>query len=972
MKLNRTPLPNRIAHTTCTGRHYAARVAFFILSVFILQIILSHPLFAQTTHTHPAPGLGSYDIPFYPDGTYRPDVQSPEAFLGFKIGSRPIRYDEVLRYFSYLDETLPNATLRGYGESFEGRKLVYLTVTSEENAMNLSVIKERIAKLADPRLLKNETEAKNIIRQTPAVAWMAYSIHGDELSSTDAAVQLVYQLLAGTDETSQKIRDNTIVCIDPLQNPDGRMRWIGQLEQWHGAVPSTDTQSLHHRGFWTRGRGNHYLFDLNRDWFTLVHPETRSKVQVILEWNPQFAVDCHEMGQMATYLFSPPREPFNPFMISQIHKWWDIVAKDQGAAFDRYGWSYYTREWNEELYPGYGSSWSIYIGAVGMLYEQARADGSLVKRRDGKIMTFRETIHHQFVSSMANITTVASNRERLLEDYFAEKKRAVGGAIGKRDKSSGKTAAFFFPPDSNKSRLDRFARTLDLQRIEVSVAESSFRVSRAVSSKGEEKRNLELPRGTLVVPLNQPLRHLIETILTFDIRLNTRFLEIEKKEILKRNETKLYEVTGWSLPLAYNLDAYFTENLPRLKMEPFESSPPLGAIEGEPPVYGYILDSTDDRSYRALARLLDRGYRVWCGKEPFEVEGKSYPRGSFLLRLESNPSLKAEDLEEIASAEGVVFHAVSTALAATGADLGGNEFVLLEAPRIGIFGGSNIGTTSFGAVWHLLDIGLSLRSSLLDVSTFSRMDLDKYNVLILPSVSYESGSFKNSLGKEGVEKLKKWVTDGGTLIATGTGAAFLADTSIAISSVRQKRQVLKDFSSYEASLDAVKEAEAPIVDSLDVWEAKVPETAKSKTKEDETKNDLDALKRADKKARILFPHGAILATDIDDEHWLSFGCKPTVPVMVYTSYAYLAKDPAEVAARFSTEERLRLSGLLWPEARTRWSETAYATREALGRGQVILFATLPNFRGYFHGGERMLLNAMMLGPGFGTKRSVEW
>lgn len=938
-----------------------------LLSLMLL-LLLSPSFNAQTQRTHTAPGLGDYDVPFYPDGTYLKGIQSPGEFLGLEIGSRPVTHEEVIRYLSYLAETFPNAGLYEYGETFEGRKLLYMTVTSEENANDLTAIRERIAKIVDPRLLESENEAKRIIDDTPAVAWMAYSIHGDELSSTDAAIQLAYQLLAGTDETSRRIRDNTIVCIDPLQNPDGRTRWIAQLNAWNSAIPSTDIQSLHHRGVWPSGRGNHYLFDLNRDWFALVHPETRGKVPEMLEWHPQLVVDSHEMGPTATYLFSPPREPFNPFMIRHIHKWWDIVARDQGAALDRYGWSYYTREWNEELYPGYGSSWSIYIGAVGMLYEQAGTDGSQIKRPDGTVMTFRESVHHQFVSSMANIATVASNRKTLLEDFYREKKRAVGGTIGK--KSSPKTDAFLFPPGPNKSRLSRFAETLQYQKIELLEAKSEFEVQRAQSSTGVEKRGLKLPKGTLIVPLNQPLRHLIETILTFDIRLQTGFLEKERKEILKHNDTKLYEVTAWSLPLAYNLEAYYAEKLPRLKTERFVLPQRIGSVKGKSPGYGYVFDGADDRSYRALSKLLDRGYKVWCAKKPFEVEDTQFPKGSYLIRLEANPNLKEEYLEEIAADEGVVFHGVNTALAASGADLGGDEFTLLEKPRIAVLGGSGISTASFGAVWHLLDVGLSLRSSTLDASSISRIDLGKYNVLVLPSAWGGPEVYKRMFGDDEISKLKDWLKDGGTLIALGAGTAFLADTSVAISSVRQKRQVLKDISSYESALEAEKEAEAPRVDSLDVWEAR--EDKPEESKDEKPTIDFEALKLSDEKARKLFPRGSILSAEIDPEHWLAYGCRSTVPALVYSSYAYLAKGATQVAGRFAGPGHLRLSGLLWPEARDRWSQTVYAARESLGKGQVILFATQPNYRGYFHGGERMLLNALLLGPGFGTRRSIEW
>lgn len=937
-----------------------------LVVVVVLLLPLHSPVFGEETiKTHPTPGMGDYDIPFYPEGTYMADIQPPKEFFGFEIGSRPVSHEELLRYFHYLDETFPNAAIHEYGETFEGRTLVYLTITSQERADVLEDIRRRIKKLADPRLLESEDEARHIIDGTPAVAWMAYAIHGDELSSTDAAMQLAYQLLAGTDDTSRMIRENLVVCIDPLQNPDGRTRWIQQMTQFNPAVTNTDVQSIHHRGVWPWGRGNHYLFDLNRDWFSLIHPESRARVQAVLSWNPQYFVDSHEMGSGDTYLFSPPREPFNPFMVQHIYKWWNIVAKDQAKAFDRYGWSYYTREWNEEFFPGYGSSWSIYIGAVGMLYEQAGADGSQVKRADGTTMTYRETVHHQFVSSMANLTTVASNRRMLLEDYYKAKKWAVSG-----------NGAFILPPSPNKGRLARLAEKLQDQGIEVFVSKNSFKVNRARSSMGKDMKNLSLPAQSILVPLNQPLRNLIETILSFDLRFDSGFLEKEKKEILKKNETKLYEVTAWSLPIAYDLDCYYADKMSAVEMQPFERSAQSGTAYMVDNAYGYVFDGTDDRSYRALAALLDAGYRVRCAQEPFEVEGKKFPRGSYLIRTAENPCENPErmiqEFTDIAHGTGITLWAVQTALATSGSDLGGEEFTLLKAPRIAVIGGSGISTTSFGALWHLLDVRLGLRSSMFDVTSIMRADLNKYNTIVLPTGWRGPETYERVLGKAGVSKLKEWVEDGGTLIGIGAAAAFLADTSVAVSNVRQTRQVLKDLDDYRAAFEDAKEAEAPLVDSLDVWEARAPQTPESADAKKPAKPVMDALKREDEIARKLHPRGAILGVHVDAEHWLGYGCRETVPVLVYSSYAYLAKGEVQIAARFHPQEQLRISGLLWPEARKRWSNTAYATREAKGKGQVILFATRPNFRGYFHGGERLLLNALLLGPGFGTKHSIEW
>ncbi len=938
-----------------------ARLGFVVLGVLLTVLMVSDAM-ATVTRTNTEIGLGSYEVPFYEGADYRGDVKSPTEFFGFELGAHPVGYAETMAYANYLAKNFPTVALKKYAETYEGRDLVYLIVSSRENMENISVIQENIGLLADPRRLDGDKQAEAIIEDNPAVAWLAYSIHGDELSSTDAALQLLYHLVAGEDELTKKIRDEVVVCIDPLQNPDGRERWIKQIQQFNGVVPNDDVQAVQHRGVWPYGRGNHYLFDLNRDWFTLVHPASRGKIKALLEWHPQYFTDSHEMGPLSTYLFSPPREPFNPFMIPQIHKWWKTFSEDQAAAFDKFGWSYYTREWNEEFYPGYGSSWSIYAGAIGLLYEQAGVDGSVVRRRDGTIMTFRETVHHQFTSSIANIGTVANNRKALLEDFYNEKKLAVG-ISGKSKKKAAKGGAFVFPPSDNRSRLDRFVKTLRAQNIEVSVATEPFKLRRAEASIDGAVKDIDLPAGTYLVPLAQPLRPLVEVILSFDIRMPTRVLELERKELLKHNRSKLYEITAWSMSLGYNLECYFSDELPSVDTgEPsFEER---GGIVGDGAGFGYVVDSSDDRFVTLLSRLFRVDCRMWSAKKPFEVGGREFKRGSVLLKNTANPDLDPDELDRLGRELGIDIVGVNTALATSGADLGGGEFALLERPRIGLVAGSGVSTSGYGALWHLLDAQLEYPTSTLDISALGHADLRKYNVIVIPSSWWGADVYSRMLGKAGVKKLKKWIDEGGTLVAVGAAAAFAADTSVALTSVRQKRQVLKKYEDYERVLELARLAESPVVDSLDLWEANPP--AEKDDEKKMPKPDFETFKQADELARRFRPHGAILAVDLDETHWLSFGERSPVPVLAQTSYTYLTKTNVQVAGKFAAQDRIRLSGVLWPEARERWSGTAFVTREHRGSGQVILFADEPNFRAYFHGGERLLLNAIFLGPGFGT------
>ncbi|MEK9137231.1 MAG: M14 family zinc carboxypeptidase, partial [Bacteroidota bacterium] len=396
-------------------------------------------------------------------GEFDTSIPTPEQTLHFTLGERPARHAQVLEYFRTLAASSSYMKLFDMGKTYEERPLIYAVISDDANISRLEEIKNNLRALADPRTLsRNRLEA--VVNTTPGVVWLAYSIHGDETSGVDAALAVAYRLVAGTDSLSRRLRKELVIIIDPVENPDGRERFLAQMEAFATAVPFADGQSLQKGGFWPWGRGNHYMFDMNRDWFSQELPESKARIKAIVDWHPQVLVDAHEMGQWDTYLFSPPRHPFNPYLTDRVKHWWNVFAADQAGAFDRRGWAYYTREWNEELFPGYGSSWPLFVGAVGILYEQAGVSGSRVSRHDGTVLTYSEAVEHQYISSIANLTTAANNRKQLLHDYYAHRERAVSEFGG------GKVKAYIVAPDNNPDRLTHLAQTLTRQGIEVSVA----------------------------------------------------------------------------------------------------------------------------------------------------------------------------------------------------------------------------------------------------------------------------------------------------------------------------------------------------------------------------------------------------------------------------------------------------------------------------------------------------------------------
>ncbi|KUG25762.1 hypothetical protein ASZ90_004412 [hydrocarbon metagenome] len=837
--------------------------------------------------------------------------------------------------------------------------MYYLIISSEENIVNIKSIKNNIQKLSDPRNTSS-AQADELITATPLISMMMYSIHGNELSGTDASIQLAFQLAAGEDNETLELLDNVVTIIYPMENPDGRERFLSDVEQWKGNVPTDDTQSLPHWGTWPTGRTNHYHFDLNRDWFILSQPETRSRVSIMMEWFPQFVVDAHEMGSFSSFLFNPPREPINPYLDKKIQDWWNVFAKDQAAAMDKYGWSYYTREWLEDWFPGYGSSYPSFYGGVSILYEQARTAGLNVKRPEGRILTYAESVQHQYVSSIANLTTAAKNKSELMRTFYDIRK------AGLTPYHPNGVKAYVFDVSENRSRIDSLMKVLEFQGVEIFQASEDFHVTKAKSYLDKKSTNKKFSERSYIIPLAQPHQALINAVLDFDTRLKTSFLKTERESLLKGNGSELYEVTSWSLPLAFAVDAYESYSLPSVKMERASFEKEEGKLVNPSPQYGYLIEYKDDNVIKFLKDLLEADAKVHSAKKEFKVENREYDNGTLLLRLEDNSKNIEETLTRIARKHSIEVIGVNTALAQSGADLGGGEFNLLEKPKAGFLVGQRSSIYNFGELWYLLDNGIGLKTSMLYLDNLGLYDLRKYNVLILPS---SWGNLKDTFTKSVTGKLKTWIEEGGTLIAIGSSISVIADSSIAISNVKTRRDNLKKLNNYYKEVAENIAAQSVLIDSVKIWESASPQLT---SVEPVIKIDEKEESERDRSYIKFMPQGSILNITLNDEHWLSNGVSKNLPVFYSSSYSFYGLNPAEVVGRLESPDKLRLSGLLWQEAQHRLAYASYLTRERLGRGQIISFADVPFFRAQFHGTARLFLNAIFLGPGMGASQAVEF
>ncbi|MBD3403816.1 hypothetical protein GF420_13055 [candidate division GN15 bacterium] len=900
-------------------------------------------------------------VPFYDISSYDTAIPNPNDHLTHPVGQWPNHYHEILAYVRLLAESSDRVMIETHGASHENRELVHLIISTPENLAQLEQHRTTMDRVADPARIASKADLEKLVAELPAFSWLAYSIHGDEISGTDAASRLAWHLAAANDSATMHLLENTIILIDPCENPDGRERYLSMLQTYKSHVPNYDARSMQHSGVWPWGRSNHYWFDLNRDWILLTQPETRGRVETIIKYHPVLVVDGHEMGSNATFLFSPPRQPINYNTPDNVMKWYEIFSKDQAAAFDQRGWPYYTGEWNEQWYIGYASAWPTLFGTVGILYEQAGVDGQFVRQGDDYILTYHEAVNHQFTSSLANLTTVADNRVDLLLDYHESRKN-----ISEQGRTSGLT--FLFPPDVDVVNQHRFIKSLVMQGIEVTRATEPFTVGSATDTYGQSHSSRRFPDGTYIVSTAQPHGALARAILQFDQKLNNEFLKEERRELEKHGDTRMYEISAWCVPMAYGLEAYETTRMPDVDDEPVtDLAAPSGRVINPEARYGFLINMEGEQTYRMLNRLFAEELTIYASEKALTIENKEYAPGSLLMRTRGNPDDFAERLDKLATEIGINVYGVNTGYATDGSHLGAPTFRLLAQPRVALVAGSPMSYTDAGSLWFTIDKQLEMPHSLIDAERVTRSDLSAYNVLVVPGTW--GSALKYMWGKGGASQLADWVSDGGTLILMGNSAVWAADTSVGLSNVRLRRQMLDKLDEYQRALERELAAEDPSIDTMAIWHPdRVPDEQGDGDGKPESQGKVT--EEEDEWMRRFHPRGVIMRADIDSEEWLAFGMGDRVPVMVYTDNCLLSKEPVKTVARFTADsDNLRMSGLLWPEARERWAGTAYLTRERKGKGQIIMFATPPNMRAYFFGTRQMFVNALLYGPGWTRSNS---
>jgi hypothetical protein len=619
------------------------------------------------------------------------------------------------------------------------------------------------------------------------------------------------------------------------------------------------------------------------------------------------------MGGNSTYYFAPPAVPINPFITKDQLKWLEAFGRANAAKFDERGFAYFIRETYDSFYPGYGESWPIFQGAIGMTYEQASARGLAYRREDGTILTFRQGIVHHFTSAIQTAMTSARNREQILRDFLQYRRSAVTqGEQGLRE--------YLLVPGSDPSRARRLAWLLSRQGIEVRRTNEPVKLASST-----------LPAGTYLISAAQPTGRLIRNLLDPHVAQDEKFVKEQDRRRRARLSDQIYDVTAWSLPLAFDVECVTSDRPLQVNASPVNWDSDAPASFGTAKL-AYLMP-WGGATAAAVAELLKAGVRVGSADAPFTMNGRRFSVGTAIVRVADNAGI--QNLHErlgaaVKANPGLEVVPTDTGWVEEGISLGSGDVANLSAPKVAMAWDTPTASLSAGWMRYVIERRFGQPVTAIRSATLPNVDLRRFDVLALPSGTY---TFNDDM----VRRLKDWIRGGGTLITVGEASRWAARERVA---VIETRTLLRDASPETEPTEEKKEPPKP-EDKPDFEKSIQPERERPET-----------------------TPGAMLRVTLDGEHWLSAGLDAEITGLVEGNrvFAPIRLDKGRNVGVYTKKDRLVAGGLAWESAQALLAEKAFLIHQPLGRGHVVAFAEDPNYRAFTEATELLFINAVLLGP----------
>lgn len=817
-------------------------------------------------------------------------LQSPSEFLGYDLGSEWTTHYKVMEYFRHVADVSPLVELEQYGISNEGRELILTTISSESNMSRIEEI--RTDNLRRTGLVDGEPSGDKT-----AIVWLSYNVHGNETSSSEAAMKTIYELVRPDNEESKKWLQNTVVIMDPMLNPDGRDRYVHWFKQTVGSKINEHIDAREHHEPWPGGRTNHYYFDLNRDWAWLTQKESRQRVAKYQEWMPHIHVDFHEQSYNSPYYFAPAAEPFHDAITDWQREFQYSIGENHARYFNANNWLFFTREVFDLFYPSYGDTYPIFNGAIGMTYEQAgnsRAGLGIINA-DGDTLTLKDRLTHHHTTGMSTVEISSENAEKLVDEFSAYYQMA-------RDNPQGEYKTFVIKGDNNPDKLQALFNLLDHHQVEYGKASRSQSLDGYNYETGSTDR-VQVTTDDYLVSVFQPKAVLARVL-------------FEPRPQLTDSVT--YDITAWEQHYAYGLDGYaLTE---RLSVEPAPAPQETVNNFDEDTPYAYLAEWKDMEDLRLLADLLNNDIKVRFASEKFAINKREYDPGTLIITRGDNNNA-GEDFDqavrEIADQHNQNIEAVKSGLVQTGADFGSSSVRFLKKPEVALLSGNGTSSYMVGEIWHYFDRQIGYPITMIDTDYFDDIELKRYDVLILPS-----GYYSDTLDDNRLKDIREWVSNGGKLIALQGANSLLAGKEGF--NLKEKEE--------DSSVD--KEEDTLTVDQLAIYSQRQRENISS------------------------FNAGSIFKITMDNSHPLAYGYGDSYFSLKLDADAYRFLDEGwnvGVAA-----EDAHMSGFVGYEAKEKLKNTLALGVQNMGSGEVIYMVDNPLFRAFWYNGKLLFGNAVFM------------
>jgi len=820
-------------------------------------------------------------------------IQSPDEFFPHKRGEHFTQHHQLVDYYQHVAQHSNMVITKQYGTTNQGRPMILAFISNEENMNKLSDIR------TDNMKMTGQYDGDLLSDNPPAIVWISCSVHGNEAAGSEAAPNILWELVNPENNETKEWLKNTVVIIDPSINPDGYSRYTNWIRDVAGDEVNTDFNDTEHQEPWPSGRVNHYLFDLNRDWAWQTQVESQQRMRVYNEWLPQVHVDLHEMGHESHYYFAPAAKPYHEYITKWQRDFQTTIGKNHAKYFDKEGWLYFTKEVFDLLYPSYGDTYPVFNGGIGMTYEQGGSGrgGRAVKTENGEILSLSDRITHHTTTSLSTIEISSKHASELISNFRDFWTKSLSNP-------RGKYKSFVIQKDVTGNRLKALCELLDKQNIRYTEIKESKKVN-GMSYTSRTNTSMTTNVGDILISAYQPKSVLTQVL-------------FDPETMVEDSVT--YDITAWSLPYAYGLDGVASTS----KMTPSKERPIFkkAVMKESEKAYAYILNWSDLEAPKALAALLDQKIDARINAKSFQLNGKKYAPGNVIITRTDNMSLGDkfhEIVNSVAKKSDAIFDVMHTGFSQAGPDLGSNSMDLIKKPKVLAIKGEGIRSLDFGQVRWYFDKVIDYPLTVVDKNRLGRTDLSKYNTLVLPSGRY---NFTESV----MTKISSWISNGGRVIAIGNANQVFVD---------KKGYALKKHAEEKDKTEAEKEK-------------KVEKLAGR------------YLDHGGSQRRFIsnIVPGAIFKLNVDPSHPLGAGLGKSYYSLRSNSLFYPLMTGAKNSAYISNNPQI--IGFAGSKIKTKLKDTVVFASEDKGRGKVIYLVDNPLFRGFWYNGLFLFSNAVFL------------